>query len=113
VIKSRRIKQEEYVARMGNRRISYRVLVGRPKGKRPLGRHGSRFEDTIQMILLELGFGVMDWIYVAQNKDSWWDLFNVVVVVVVVVAVVVVLVVAGIIPSSKIDPFHFTKKISQ
>jgi len=55
------------------------VLVGRPKGKRPLGRHRSKLENTtIKMNLLELGFGVMDRIDLAQNKDSWRDLFNVV-----------------------------------
>jgi hypothetical protein len=64
---------------MGNRRGSYRVMVGRPKGKRPLGRHRSRLEDTIKMNLLEVGFGVMDWNDLVQNKDSWRDLFNVVV----------------------------------
>jgi hypothetical protein len=55
VIKSRRIKWTEHVARMGERRVVYRVLVGKPEGKRPLGRPRRRWEDNIKMNLQEVG----------------------------------------------------------
>ena len=62
VIKSRRMRWAENVARKGENRVVYRVLVGKPVGKRPLGRHGRRWEDNIKMDLQEVGCGVMDWI---------------------------------------------------
>jgi len=62
VIKSRRMRWARHVARMGENRGVYRVLVGKPVGKRPLGRHGRRWEDNIKMDLQEVGCGVMDWI---------------------------------------------------
>jgi len=49
----------------------YRVLVGKPKGKRPLGRPRHAWEDNIKM-----GFGGMDWMDQAQDRDSWWALMN-------------------------------------
>jgi hypothetical protein len=54
----------------------YRVLVGKPGGKRPLGRHGRRWEDNIKMDLQEVGCGVMDWIELAQDRPSWRALVN-------------------------------------
>jgi hypothetical protein len=57
VIKSRRMRWAGYVARMGDRRGAYRVLVGRPGGKRPLGRPRLRWEDNINMYLQEVGWG--------------------------------------------------------
>ena len=58
-----------YVARMVNRRGVYRVLVGNPEGKRPVGRPRSRWEDNITMDLQEVGYGGMDWIELAQDRD--------------------------------------------
>jgi len=59
----------EHVARMGERRCVYRVLVGKPQGKRPLGRPRHRWEDNIKMDLQEVGCGGMDWIELAQDRD--------------------------------------------
>jgi len=61
---------------MGERRGEYRVLVGKPEGKRPLGRPSHRWEDNIKMDLQEVGYGGMDWIGLAENRDSWWALVN-------------------------------------
>ena len=55
---------------MGERRSVYRVLVGKPEGKRPLGRPRSRWENNIEMNLQEVGFGSMDWIELAQDRDG-------------------------------------------
>jgi len=56
---------------MGERRGVYRVLVGKPEGKRPLERPRCRWEDNIKMDLQEVGCGSMDWIELAQNRDRW------------------------------------------
>ena len=61
---------------MGERRGAYRVLVGKPEGKRPLGRTRGRWEDNIKINLKEVGCGGMDWIELAQDRDSWWALAN-------------------------------------
>jgi len=58
-----------HVARMGEKRSVYWVLVGKPEGKRPLGRPRHRWEDNIKMYLQEVGRGVMDWIELAQDRD--------------------------------------------
>jgi hypothetical protein len=50
--------------------------VGRPEGRRPLGRHRRRWEDNIKMDLREIGFGDVDWIHLAQDRDTWWALVN-------------------------------------
>jgi hypothetical protein len=55
----------------GERRGVYRVLVGKPEGKRPLGRHRRRWEDNIKMDLQEVGCGAMDWIELALDRDRW------------------------------------------
>jgi hypothetical protein len=81
VIKSRRIKWEGHVARIGERRSVYRVLVGKPEEKRPLGRPRPRWEDNIKMDLQEVGWGGMDWICLAQNKDRWRAVVNTVMIV--------------------------------
>ena len=78
VIKSGRMRWAEHVARMGERRGVYRVLVGKPEGKRPLGRPRRRWEDNIKMGLQEEGCGGMDWIELAQDRDRWRALSNVV-----------------------------------
>jgi len=65
-----------HVAHMGERRGIYRVLVGKPEGKRLLGRPRYRWEDNIKMGLQEVGFGGMDWIKLAQDKDRYWALVN-------------------------------------
>ena len=78
MIKSRRMRWAGYVARMGERRRVYRVLVGKPEGKRPLGRPGRRWEDNIKIDLQEEGCEVMDWIELAQDRDRWWAIVNVV-----------------------------------
>ena len=71
VIKSRRIKWAGHVARMGEGRGVYRVLMGKPEGKRPLGRPRRRWEDNIRMELQEVGVGYEDWIGRAQDRDRW------------------------------------------
>jgi hypothetical protein len=63
---------------MAERRVVYRVLVGKPEGKRPLGRPGHRWEDNIKLDLQEVGFGGMDWIELPQDRDRWQALVNVV-----------------------------------
>jgi hypothetical protein len=75
VIKSR-MRWEGHVARMGEGRGAYRILVGRPEGRRPLGRPRRRWEDNIKMDLQEVGWGGMDWIDMAQDRDRWQALVN-------------------------------------
>jgi hypothetical protein len=50
----------------------YKILVGKPEGKRPLGRPRRRWEDGIRMDLREIGLGSVDWIRLAQDRDWWW-----------------------------------------
>ena len=75
-IKSRRLRWTGHVARMGERRGEYRVWVGTPEGKRPLGRPRRRWEDNIKMDLQEVGCGGTDWIELAQDTDRWRALVN-------------------------------------
>ena len=71
VIKSRRMRWAGHVARMGEEWGVYRVSVGKPEGKRPLGRPRRRWVDNIRMDLQEVGCGYMDWIGLAQDRDRW------------------------------------------
>jgi hypothetical protein len=75
-IKSRRMGLAERVALVGERRGVYRVLVGKHEGKRPLGRPTYRRGDNIKMDLQEVGFGGMDWIDLAQDRNRRWALVN-------------------------------------
>jgi len=69
VIKSRRMRWAGQVARMGEERWVYRVLVGKPEGRRPLGRPRRRWVDNIRMDLQELGCGYVEWIGLSQDRD--------------------------------------------
>jgi len=71
VIKSKRMRWDGHVVHMGEERGVNRVLVGKPEGKRPLGRPKRRWVDNIRMNLQEVGCGYMDWIGLAQNRDRW------------------------------------------
>jgi len=71
VIKSRRMRWAGHVARMGEERGVYRTLVGKPEGRRPLGRPRRRYVDNIRLDLQEVGCGYMDWIGLAQDRDRW------------------------------------------
>jgi hypothetical protein len=71
VVKTRRMKWAGHVARMGEDRGVYRVLVGKTEGKRPLGRPRRRWEDNIKIALQEDGGGRGDWMELAQDRDRW------------------------------------------
>jgi hypothetical protein len=75
-MKSRRMRWAGRIALLGERRGMYRDLVGKPRGKRPLGRPRRRWEDNIKMDLQEVGCGDMDWIELAQDRDWWRALVN-------------------------------------
>jgi len=70
------MKWAGHVARMGEGRGVYGVLVGKPERKRPLGRRRRRWEDNIKMDLQEVGCGVTGWIELAQDRDRWRALVN-------------------------------------
>ena len=76
VIKSRRMRWAGNVARMGEERGLYRVLVGKPEGTRPLGRPRRRWVDNIRIDLQEVGCGHVDWIGLAQDRDRWRTLVS-------------------------------------
>jgi hypothetical protein len=76
IIKSRRMRWAGHVARMGEKRNVYRLLVGKPEGKRPLGRPRRRWMDNIKMDLLEIQLSVVDWIGMAQDRYRWRALVN-------------------------------------
>ena len=76
VIKSRRMRWAGHVARIGEETGVYGVLVGKPEGKRPLGRPRRRRVDNIRMDLQEVGCGYMDWIGLAQDRESWRTLVS-------------------------------------
>jgi hypothetical protein len=64
------------VAGMGEKRNAYRILVGKPEGKRPLGRPTRRWVDNIEMDLREIGWDGLDWMDMAQDRDQWRALVN-------------------------------------
>jgi len=76
VIKSRKMRWAGHVARTGEKRGVYRVLVGKSEGKRPLGSPRRRWEDNIKMDLQEMGCEGMDWIELTQDRDRWRALMN-------------------------------------
>jgi len=78
MIKSRRMRWADNVASMLERKDVYRVLVGKPDGKRPLGRPRRRWKDNIRTDLQAVGRQIMDWIDLAHNRDRWRALVNVV-----------------------------------
>jgi hypothetical protein len=71
MIKSRRMRWAGHVARMGKKRNAYRLLVGKQEGKIPLGRLRRKWVDNIRMDLGEVGWGDVDWIGLAQDRDRW------------------------------------------
>jgi hypothetical protein len=76
MIKSRRMKWAGHIARMGENRNAYRIFVGKPEGKRPPGSPRCRWVDNIKMDLRETGWGGMEWIDLAQDRDQWRALVN-------------------------------------
>jgi hypothetical protein len=76
MIKSRRMRWAGHVAGMGENRNAYRILVGKPEGKRPLGRPRPRWEDNIKMDLGEIGWGGVDWIDLGEDRDQRRALVN-------------------------------------
>jgi hypothetical protein len=76
VIKSRRMRWARHVARMVEGKDVYRVLVGRPKGKRPLGRPRHRWEDNVKMDLRDIGIDGAKWIQLAQDRVQWRAFVN-------------------------------------
>src|SRR5215475_1451819 len=78
VIKSRRMRWAGHVARMEEERGVHRVLVGKPEGKRPLGRPRRRWEDNIKMDLQEVRGSCGDWMELAQDRDGWLALVSMV-----------------------------------
>jgi hypothetical protein len=75
-IKSRKMRWAGHVTRMGEGRRAYRVLVGRPEGKRPLGRPRRRWDDNIKTDLREIGIDGANWIQLAQDRVQWRAFVN-------------------------------------
>jgi hypothetical protein len=76
IMKPRRMRWAGHAARMGEKRIAYRLSVGKPEGRRPLGRPRRRWVDNIRIDLVEVGWGDVDWIGLAQDRDRWRVLVN-------------------------------------
>jgi hypothetical protein len=72
----RKMRWAEHVARMGEESNSYRLLVGKPDGNRPLGRPKHRWVDNMKMDLREVGWGDVDWVHLAQDRDKRRALVN-------------------------------------
>jgi hypothetical protein len=76
IIKSWRMRWAGHVARMGEKRNAYRLLAGKPDGKSPLGRPRRRWVDNIRMDIGEVGWGDVDWISLAKDRNRWRALVN-------------------------------------
>jgi hypothetical protein len=76
IIKSRRMRWAGHVARMGEKRNVYRLLIGKPERRRPLGRPRRRWIGNIKIDLLEIGLSAVDWIGLAQDRYRWRALVN-------------------------------------
>jgi hypothetical protein len=76
IIKSRKMKWAGHVVTVGEKRNAYRMLVGKPEGKRPLGTPRRRWMDNMKMDLSEIGGSGLDWIELAQDRDQWKALVN-------------------------------------
>jgi hypothetical protein len=79
MIKSRRMRGAGHVARMGETRNAHRIFVGKPEGKRPLGRPRCRWVDNIKMDLRGIGWDGRDLIVLAEDRDQWRALVNTVI----------------------------------
>jgi hypothetical protein len=75
-MKSRRMRWAGHVAQMREKRNVYRILVGKPEEKRPLGKQRRRWVDNIKVDFLEIGWGGVDLISLAQDRDTWRALMN-------------------------------------
>jgi hypothetical protein len=76
IIKPRRMRWAVHIARMGEKRNAYRLLVGKPESKRPLGRPRRRWVDNIRMDLVKVGWGGVGWIGLAQDRNRWRAVVN-------------------------------------
>jgi hypothetical protein len=76
IIKSRRVRWAGHIARMGEKRNPYRLLVGKSEGRRPLGRSRRRWVDNIRMALGGMGWGDVDWIGLAKDRNRWRAIVN-------------------------------------
>jgi hypothetical protein len=76
IIKTRRVRLAGHVAGMGEKRNTYTLLVGKPEGRRPLGKPRRKWLDNIRMDLVEVGRSDVDWIGLAQDRDRWRALAN-------------------------------------
>jgi hypothetical protein len=76
MIKLRRMRWAGLVERMGEKRNAYRILVGKPEGKRPLGRPRLRWVDNIKVDHRKIGWGGVEWMGLAQDRDQWRALVN-------------------------------------
>jgi hypothetical protein len=76
IMKVRRMRWAGHVARMGEKMNAYGLLVGKPEGRRPLGRPRRRWLYNIRIDLVEVGWGDVDWIGLAQDRDRWGALVN-------------------------------------
>jgi hypothetical protein len=79
MMKSRRMRLAGHVARIGEKMNAYRILMGKPEGKRPLVRPRRRWVDNLKMYLREIEWDGMDWIVLAQDRDGWRALVNTVI----------------------------------
>jgi hypothetical protein len=76
MIKTRKMRWAGHVARMGEKSYACRILVGKPEGKRTLGRPRRGWVDNIKIDLREIEWDGMDWINLAEERDYWWALVN-------------------------------------